>query len=181
MNKESTESKWADALFGVRRAIRYHNARRAFFDGLGDWTNFLTIICGGCVVFFVSASLATRSTAAIVFGALISVLTAVDLVVGFAVKARTHADLSRRFCELERDMLLLAGQPSEEDLRDILRRRLDIEADGPFILRVLEATCHNEVARTMGWPSTDLAEIGFWQDVCKQFFDFQADRLVDPR
>ena len=78
-------------------------------------------------------------------------------------------------------MIKIGDAPSEEELKVTLNRRLEIEAKGPFILRVLEATCHNEVARSMGWPSTEFAEIGFWQDVFKQFFDFQAGRLVDPR
>jgi hypothetical protein len=181
MDKEKLESKWADLLFGVRRAIRYHHSRRDFFDSLGDWTNFLTILSGGCVVFFISASISTRSTAAMVFGGLISALTAIDLVVGFSKKAREHADLSRQFSELEREMADIGDIPSEDDLNAKIRRRLEIEADAPFILRILEATCHNEVARAMGWPSTDLAEIGFWQDVFKQFFDFQADKVIDPR
>jgi hypothetical protein len=181
MDKEKIAAKWSDLIFGVRRAIRYHNSRKIFFDSLGDWTNFLTILGGGCVVFFVAASTTGRSTAAIVFGALVSALTALDLVLGYAVKARQHADLSRQFYELEQKMADIGDSPIEEELKTIIRARLEIEAKGPFILRVLEATCHNEVARAMGWPSTDLAEIGFWQDIFKQFFDFQADKLIDPR
>ena len=181
MDNDKITAKWADLLFGVRRAIRYHNSRKVFFDSLGDWTNFLTIICGGCVVFFVAASLTTRSTAAIVFGGLVSALTALDLVLGYSVKARQHADLSRQFYELEQAMIKIGDSPSEEELKVTLNRRLEIESKGPFILRVLEATCHNEVARAMGWPSTEFAEIGFWQDIFKQFFDFQSDKLVDPR
>lgn len=133
------------------------------------------------MIFFVAASVNSRSTAAIIFGALISALTALDLVVGYTVKARKHADLCREFSALERDMIRLGDTPTENDFKVILNRRLEIEADGPFILRVLEATCHNEVARSMGWPSTELVEIGFWQDAFKQLFDVQAERLIDPR
>ena len=78
-------------------------------------------------------------------------------------------------------MIKIGDAPSEEELRSRLTGVWKSKRRGPFILRVLEATCHNEVARSMGWPSTEFAEIGFWQNVFKQFFDFQADRLVDPR
>jgi len=181
MDNEKVRSRWSDLLFGVRRAIRYHNSRKIFFDSLGDWTNFLTILFGGCVVFCVAASISGRSTAAIVFGGLISALTALDLVIGYSVKARKHADLIREFSTLEREMIRIGDTPSELDLKNAINRRLEIEADGPFVLRVLEATCHNEVARSMGWPSTDLVEVGFWQDVFKQLFDVQAEKLSDPR
>jgi hypothetical protein len=181
MDNEKVKSRWFDLLFGVRRAVRYHNSRKIFFDSLGDWTNFLTILFGGCVVFCVAASISSRSTAAVVFGGLISSLTALDLVIGYSVKARKHADLIREFSELEREMIRIGDAPSEQDLKTAVNRRLEIEADGPFVLRVLEATCHNEVARSMGWPSTELVEVGFWQDVFKQLFDVQAEKLSDPR
>lgn len=181
MDHDKVRSRWMDLLFGVRRSIRYHYSRKVFFDSMGDWTNFLTILSGGCVIFFVSASVNTRSTAAIVFGGLVSALTALDLVVGYTVKARKHSDLCREFSALEREMIRIGEAPTENDLKLILNRRLEIEADGPFVLRVLEASCHNEVARSMGWPSTELVEIGFWQDIFKQLFDVQAERLTDPR
>jgi hypothetical protein len=103
------------------------------------------------------------------------------LILGDAVKARRHSDLSRSFYELKQVMTKIGDAPSEGELKVTLNRRLEIEAKDPFILRVLEVTCHNEGARSMGWPSTGFAEIEFWQDGFKRCFDFQADRLVDPR
>ena len=43
--------RWDDMLFGVRRSIRYHQRRRAFFDRLDQFSNMLSVIFGSAAIY----------------------------------------------------------------------------------------------------------------------------------
>ena len=145
--------------------MRYHNYRRQFFDTLGLWTDFLTIISGGGVVVSVKVQ---ESFLAIFFGSLAGVLAALDLVLGFSTKAREHFDLSRRFTRLEQEMTDVGDNPTDENYKKLNKLRLEIEADEPPVKRILDVWCHNELVRALGLEK-EAYQLSWLQVSLKQF------------
>ena len=166
MTNEHIQTRWHALLFGVRRSIRYHNHRRKVFDALGVWTDFLTIISGGAVVFFAMTDQVTSSA---VFGAAAGILAALDLVIGFSIKARHHVDLARQFSKLEQEITLIGDAPTQDELKRKINVRLEIESAEPPTKRTLDAWCHNELLCAMGYAEAEKVELTFLQVALKQF------------
>ena len=164
-------------LFGVRRSVRYHNRRRMFFDGFGLFKSACTVILGSGTMVGILTSGGHAFT--LLAAALITVLSAIDLVVGTSKAARLHSDLARRFIELEKEFL-----PEKATTRAELDRleaaRLTIEADEPPILRILDSVCHNELLRSMGYEDEVFLKIFWFQRLFANFIDI-APGLVRVR
>lgn len=166
--------RWDDMLFGVRRSIRYHQRRRAFFDRLDQFSNMLSVIFGSAAIYGVLEKNAL--TVALVASGAVTVLASVNLVVGSAQRARAHADFMRRYVELEK---LMSPPPSEECLLAVTQARLSIEAEEPPVLHVLNCICHNELMRAMGYKKSKLAKIGWFQRLVSQIFDFRESSIQE--
>lgn len=138
----------SDLLFGVRRSIRYHNRRRAFFDGLSKFSSFLKVFGGTATL---TTVLAKGGDALVTsFATLVAGLSAMDLIVQTSTAARTHNDLAKRFNALERKMIVaMAGPVTKTEYAKFCAERLEIEADEPPIKRNLDSACHNELCRAM--------------------------------
>lgn len=175
MTKSDLEHEWKAQLFAVRRSIRYHQRRRAFFDRLDQFGNMLAVVLGSTAIY---GMLETNSkTLALTATALVTVLSAVNLVFGSVQKARAHADFSRQFIALEKRFL---DDPSPERLREVIDARLSIEAEEPPILRVLDSICHNEQLRAEGYPKEYFATIRYWQRWFAQLFDVFPSLIAPP-
>lgn len=174
----SLSTEWHGLLFDIRRSIRYHNRRRAFYDQLDQISNMLSVIFGSAAIYGVMESNVNMKPVALVAAGLVTVLSAVNLVLGSALKGRAHADFSRQFIELEKKMVL--NDPSDDLLRSITAERLTLEAEEPPVLRVLDCICHNEQLRAMGYSSEQMSVIGPCQALFAPFFDFCADKIKPP-
>lgn len=166
------EDRWHDMLFGVRRSIRYHQRRRAFFDRLDQFSNMLSVIFGSAAIYGILQQ--DYKALALTASALVTILASINLVIGSAQRARAHSDFSRRYVELEKRML---GQPNEKLLHQVSAERLSVEAEEPPVLHVLNAICHNETMRAMGYKREDLTKIGWCQRLLAQLFDFREHAL----
>ena len=105
---ETDTLSYHDLLFDIGRSVRYHNRRRAFFDRIDRLANMLSVIFGSTAVYGVLAQ--DHQALALTAAALVTVLSAINLVVGSSQKARAHADFARRFIELEKRMI---GVPAD--------------------------------------------------------------------
>ena len=163
-------------LFGVRRSIRYHNARRKFFDRCHKITTAISLIFGSAAIFTVLSNAGEVYT--IAAAALVSIVAALDLVVGNADKARLHHDLSKRFIALEREIVSVR-EPTDEDLNLWTATRLGIESEEPPVKRVLDAMMHNDLLRAMDYDeeSGQYVKIGRFQRLFAQMFDLQQHTL----
>jgi hypothetical protein len=170
MTDEPLDKRWYRELFGVRRSIRYNARRRAFFDRLDQLTNMLAVIFGSAAVYGVLDS--DHHTIALVASGVVTVISAINLVVGSSQRARKHDDLARQFTVLEREMI---GEVSEDRLAYMKRARLEIEAEEPPVMHVLNCICHNEQMRAEGYPKEDLANIRWWQRAFSQVVDLRED------
>lgn len=151
-------------LFDVRRSVRYHDRRLAFYERCHQFTSVLTILMAGSVLFDVARPgdtpwwLMTIAVTA-------AVLAAMDMVVGYARKAALHTDLKSRFADLEIRML---GGPNEGPIwGEYVQERLKIEKDEPTPYFVVDAICRNELLVASGIKRSDQPEqfisVNYWQ------------------
>lgn len=157
-------------LFGVRRSIRYHDRRRAFFEQLHRLTSALTILLAGSV-FFDLAKPGDTAPWLLWVSAGAAALAALDMVVGYSTRATQHRELKGRFVALE--MAMLDGGNDDEAWRRHHRARLAIERDEPPIYRALDCLCHNELLAAEGMRRDkhpeDYASLTPWQQFTSQW------------
>lgn len=166
-----------DLLFGVRRSIRYHVRRRMFFDRLNLTASAVSVIFGSAAMVAMLNDLGRGWVTAA--AAVVTVFATINLVVGSARMARLHADLARRFVELEQQ-IVLADAAAASAVSRFTATRLGIEAEEPPVLRVLDSLCHNELMRAMGYPSGSLLRIRWHQRLLAQIVDVDDHVISHP-
>lgn len=171
---EEDRTAWYHLLFGVRRSVRYHNRRRRFFDNLNRWKTALALLSGSAAMVTILAKMDPALPLAA--SAFVTVVSTLDLVLGTTTKARLHADLARRFLDLERKMTLLQ-EPSVEDLRTSTADRLLIEADEPPIMRVVDILCHNELLLAMGHDPRECCAVPWYKRLLAPVISMSAEGL----
>lgn len=159
-------------LFAVRRSQRYHEHRRRFFDRIHRFVTGVGVFAGTAAA---GAVIGQVEWLGIALAGSVAAFSAMDLVVGSAMKARDHHDFERRWIALEQKILNAGDYPMEE-LVEFRNERLRIEADEPPILRVLDVICHNEVVRSEGRREYE-RPIGPLQRAFSSFFDWRGHAL----
>jgi hypothetical protein len=170
---ETLERDSHNLLFDIRRSIRYHHRRRAFFDRLDQMTNMVSVIFGSAAVYGVLEQ--EYKVLALTAAGLVTVLSAINLVLGSAQRARAHSDFARQFIELEKRLTLTVNDQTM--LQAAIAARLSIEAEEPPVLHVLNVICHNEQMRAMGYPKENLAKVRWWQRAFAQLVDLREDLI----
>lgn len=169
-DQEKLADQQHSLLFCIRRSARYHLRRRRFFELWHAATNLVGVVSGSSAVVAVEKDV---PTIAALLAVLVAVASAFDLVIGTAERARQHSDLAARFILLEKE-IVLAGEPTEANLRTHTAKRLDIEAEEPPILRTLDRLCHNELCRAMGEPPESFKKIPLHQRLLAQIVSFES-------
>ena len=77
-----------------------------------------------------------------------AVLSIINLVFDTKGNARLHHDLARDFISIEKD--LINPHLTPEQFAKAEARRLDVEAEEPPILKVLDLTCHKRASKSNG-------------------------------
>ena len=153
-------------LFGVRKSVRYHQRRQAFHEWWNTVIIALSFACSASAMAEWSAEWRQPLIGATSF------LLMLNWVVGLTRRANVHAKLGTRFALLERDMT-----PYEKN-RDIdeetefafRRRRLEIEADEPGKMRVIDVLCHNELCEAT-YTDHVVYRIPWWRRWIGHFVD----------
>lgn len=171
----SLENEFHNLLFGVRRSIRYHSRRRSFYDRFNLSVNAFSLIMGSATVL---GTLKDHWHGLAIFAAmLVTILAAINLVVGSARQARLHHDLCKRFIDLEKEITSCKDR-NEDNLALFTGERLDIEAEEPPMLHVLNSICHNELARAMGYSEPEhFAKITFLQRLFAPIIDIREHTI----
>ena len=160
-------------LFDVRRSVRYHDKRASFFERCHRTTNMLAILLAGSVLFDIARPGNTPwwMQALALFGALLS---ATDLVTGFAKTGNLHRDLLRRFAELERRMI--AGPAEGDCWTQYSAERLLIEMDEPTVYIALDTICRNELLTASGFKkgSEHYVAVSKWQHFTCQLWPWSG-------
>ena len=160
-------------LFAVRRSIRYHARRRMFFERWHLVTSAVAVVFGAGTMMAVLADLGKAVTASAAL--VVTVFSAIDLVVGYVRRARLHEDLGSRFIALEKR--LISEQLSANMLSAAETGRLDIESAEPPVKRVLDSICHNDMLRAMGYDRGRFLRIKPYQRWLAQFLDVGLDAI----
>jgi len=143
---DKVEDELHELRFYVQRCIRYHMRRMSFFMRWSRFTAFVGVLFGSAAVasLFVNAPTAVTAAAAL----LVTVASAIDLVIGTGQRASLHADLRKCYLGIEED-IMAQGIPNLESMRTMRSRIRRIEADEPPTLPVLELLARNEVIRAI--------------------------------
>jgi len=174
---EISASAYHGLLWGVRRSIRYHERRRSVFERFNLATNAVALIFGSATILAVFAEVAKLADSkwwTISPAAFVTLMSSLNLVIGTVQKAQRHHDLARRFIELEQE--LVQSDPSDlQSVRRLQAKRLEIEADEPPILQIVDILSHNELMRAGGYdPESypkDYYKVGFWRTLFSPCFD----------
>jgi len=171
MNMSDMTNEQFGFLFDVRRSIRYHDRRRAFFERMHQITAAMTVLLAGSVLFDIAKPGATPGWM-LAIALVAALLSAVDMVVGYSTKAGMHLDLKRRFGVLE--MAIVAGDAAPATWTAHMTTRLAIEQDEPPIYRALDLLCHNEVSAACGIDREKTpgaySEVSAWQRTTRHLF-----------
>lgn len=163
-------------LFAIRRSIRYHDRRRAFFDRLHRLTGVLTILLAGGVLFELAGTGSTAWWLQII-GVVAAVLASFDMVIGYAAYSVRHSNLRGCFVDLE--VKIVAGDCEESTWTKYEQERLKIERDEPPIYRALDLLCHNEQCKAEGSDSQYLADISWFKALTSNFWHYSDINLND--
>lgn len=165
-------------LFGVRKSVRYHQRRRAFFEWIHTSTSALQIIAGSSAI---ATWVGDKEGLGIGLAAVAVVLAALDLVVGTLRRSTAHASLSQRFAQLEREMVPFEHdrQIRNEIATGFRQQRLEIEESEPPKMRVIDILCHNElVAGVQTYHHWSSYPVGWARRVVGQFVDIEVDKIL---
>jgi hypothetical protein len=161
-----------DLNFAVEKSVRYHQRRHAHYARLQKLIAFGIIVSG-------SAAFVQFSRHPEWFGLVAAILGALDFVIGFSLRAREHAVLQKRFADLAGEIRSTAT-PSEEQIRQWKRRRMDIETEEPPLHYALEAWCDNEVSRAWGWDrGSGLTPLSWWQRLMMNWLTYSRTQFPD--
>jgi hypothetical protein len=160
------DNSWHSLLVGIRKSVRYHERRAAFFARLDTANGILSLLAGTGAA---ATAFSGHPAAATVAGATVAVSNVCNVLVGSARMSALHRELRGRFIDLERQMV--GGDESPENLRRFTEDRLRIEAEEPAVVGALDAVCYNEEARAEG-NSEHTVTIGWWTRFFCQLVDY---------
>ncbi len=171
-----TNEGFDDLLFGVRRSIRYHSRRQAFFERLDRWSAFVLLLLGSGAV---ASVLQDNKTWALIAGLGVTCVSGLNLVFGFGVRASRHAQFVKDFTRFE---TRLQDDDSDETVAAVAKERLGVEAAEPPVMRVLDVICHNELLTAMGYEGNILQQervrLTRLQRLTANLFNWGEHRLI---
>ena len=136
-------------LFGVRRSIRYHSKRQAFYERADRLSDFLLLLLGSGTVVLALQEYPRLTVAA---GFCVAFISGLRHVYSYGIKAGLHARFVRDFTQLDKR---LYADDSDETVAAVKQERLELEATEPPVMRALDTICHNELLVAMGLDSRD--------------------------
>ncbi len=169
-----------DLLFDIRRSVRYHDRREGFFSRIRNAADLFAFVGMSAAVAEIATGVGSGWPLLLQLAGplLAAVLVGVALVYQVSAKSTLHNRLKREFIALEQSMLRHGDSVPPEVLADLTHRRLEIEADEPPILRVLDTICYNDVVWAMGLdPKNQMRPVTPIQRMLAAFIDVQRDRL----
>lgn len=159
--------------YGVRRSVRYHNARRQFFEQLDRISNGLALFFGSSA----AAAALNYHFVALVSGALVALVSTINLVLGSTTNARVHQDLASSLVELETRIIAKTDdETTERDLADWKADRRKIEAAEPPTMKALDVMMHNEliVSGFSKAKNKEIIKLTTWQRLACNFLGFNG-------
>lgn len=163
-----SQDMWS-LLVGVRVSARYHDRRRLFFVTAHRFTAGFGAIFGTAAM----AALLGKvdQNLGVVAAVLVTVMSIIDLVVGFSESANLHRELRRRFLDLEQEII---ANHDDTRLGELQRWRLEIEKDEPPVRRALCTLVQNaQVLSDYGQAEAAkyFIHVSWWQRLTAHLFE----------
>ena len=158
---------WWELYYHIRQSGFYHERREAFFHRWHKLTLFCSIIFGTGAIYALFGP-PESSTLAGIGATIVSVTSALDLVVDTSGQASIHRDLRRRFADIEVDQLGTRRQLTDDEIREIRGMVRDVEADEPPALPTIVDLAHNDFVLRAG-KREDLKPINIFKRLVGHF------------
>lgn len=172
MNADAFADEVHELRFYIKRCIRYHMHRETWFSKINKTSSFLGVVFGSTAIggLLNDSTLLTAASAVIV-----TVFSALDLVFSTGARASQHADLRKKYAELD----LVLSQPGVDAavLRNIRAGIARIEVEEPPTLWFLNEMASNEVIRSMYSPDDEgykLADLPWHKRVTANLIDWDV-------
>lgn len=146
--------------FDVLRNALYHTGKRRQFDRLEKCLNFLVIVLGTSVVSELGQKL-FNNTGAQYLGAATAIIGAAQLTFGFAIKAREHEGLQRRYYDVLQRIEAVIN-PTVEQAVQWQAEMVKITGDEPPTDAVADALAYNDAANSLGYGADALLHVPVW-------------------
>ncbi|WP_126010598.1 hypothetical protein [Georhizobium profundi] len=158
-----------DEAFQLRhtalRNANYHLARRRWLEGVSRCFNLLVILGGtGTAAEVVRGS----DFGALLLGATIALIGALQLVFDFSGRARLHETLQRRYFELMAD-IECALDPQQADCANWRAKLTRIAGDEPPVMRALDAVADNQATGALLGATKPRLQISRWEHFSRNF------------
>ena len=166
-------------LFGIRRSIRYHERRRAFFEATNTWILALQVTVSSSFGAIVLLNSGTYTQLGTVVVAIVGLLAAVNLVVGSQRRASTHTALAQRFAQLEQEITPYEndGAIGDEVPDGFRQKRRAIEEGEPPKLRIVDLLCHNELVIST-YQYMHFYKVGFGTRLMGHLIDMEVSEKI---
>jgi len=148
MTSHDVAEKHYTLSFYVRRCVKYHAFRSAFFSKLNSVTSFIGVLFGSAAL----TSIVAQAPVWISISAslVVTVFSALDLVIGTGRKAWEHNDFKKAYQAVELSLLELGESKSTEESLCALEITIKkIESQEPKELQFLNEMASNEVIRSI--------------------------------
>ena len=168
--KESYEAlEWQ-----IMRSIRYHERRERFFKIWHTIVMSAVVLAGAYGIVMLGFKIDLPTWIKLAPMVILSVFSAIDVVVGFATKAALYNELKRRFIKIQIKMIDM--RDNQEGIDQLMKDVLTIELDEPPILDILNIICHNEVATIKG-EEDRMVKLTSVQRLLAPLLDWQLDKV----
>jgi hypothetical protein len=173
--------KFWQLKFSVEVSARYHDWRRATLESYVLVVRMVSAI--GAVLSLIGITNPSyeiqidtiRFTAiqlVVVAAALIGLVNVLDLVFGADRRAREHADLYRRFKELQAK-IARSQKDWARHLADWEAEAQIIRVDEPPVMWAVYLMCWNQTVEKYNQDRKYMRKIGFWQKAFRNLFQFR--------
>jgi hypothetical protein len=139
--------------FNMQRCAYYHGMRARFFDAVGKIMSLFTLIAGAGAF---TTLLQGNQLAITILASITAFFSGLNLIVGFARKARDHEVLRGKYYAMKVDVAKAGGDVNK--LREIEWRLISSYADGTIFMSALDMIAHNRACLSQD-PSAELTEV----------------------
>lgn len=149
-HSDDLETRWHDLCWGVKRSIRYHERRQAYYIRINAASTAISLIFGTSAFGLIVRG---HDAIAMACSLLVAIASLFNLVTKASEMARRHEMLRQRWGTLQ--SRLETSEQTEALWKELRRERLSIENDEPPIQRIVDAMCHNDLLLANGYDPLD--------------------------
>lgn len=147
--EEELEEQIRELEFQIDLSIRYHMKLQSFYLFWHKFITLFTTIFGASSFIILIAGV--DSLAATITTGIVSLLTILELHIGFIYKYSLHNELYKKFIELDKKLQLIKANPSKNQFNKILTKILNISRKELPLYKGLNMICHNESCDVLGY------------------------------